>query len=400
MAMQHGRVVLPPNLAENTLKRLQRELPKLIVLADELPKNLETAETSERASKTEKNQTTTHISALQIDELIQTVKQQERAFERSTLLTTFNAIQDAEIWLYTSGSTGEPKKIIKTWQQMIHSAGLAIDRFELMQPCYLVGTVPSQHMFGLETTIFWPLFSNATLWHAHPIFPEDIIAALLQNSAVPAFLVSTPLHLKKLLAFNLQWPNHLTRLLSATAPLSQTLAETLEHTLSAEVNEVYGSTETASIASRQPSKSEIWHAYDTVTFTLQADERYAVKLPGLVGYQPLNDRLELLDPSHFKLGKRDSDLIKVAGKRVSLTELNQHLHAIPGMVEGVFVQSESTERLTAFVVTLLTPSDILAALRQSIDPLFLPRPIIYLDALPRSELGKILYNELACQLVP
>ena len=34
-------------------------------------------------------------------------------------------------------------------------------------------------------------------------------------------------------------------------------------------------------------------------------------------------------------------------------------------------------------------SDILEALRQAIDPVFLPRPLKLVDALPRSETGKL-----------
>ena len=266
-----------------------------------------------------------------------------------------------------------------------------------MHPCYIVETVPNQHMFGLETTLFWPFFSKASLWYERPIFPEDVISALSHNTAEPALLVSTPLHLKKLLAFELNWPTHLSRLLSATAPLSKTLAEQLENEFKATVFEVYGSTETASIASRQSTHSDVWQTYKTVTFERQADLRYAVKTPYLAGFEVLNDQIEPLNKHHFKLGKRDNDLIKVAGKRTSLTALNNHLQSITGIIEGVFIQPPSAERLTICVVSSLTQAEILNELRKLIDPVFLPRPITYLKELPRSGVGKILYNELLCK---
>ncbi len=378
-AMRQGQAVLPPNLAEKTLEKLKSDMPHLSVLGDDLPKGLH-------------NQP--QISSKQIDDIIQLVKNSNQPFDQQRFVETFEAIQNSEIWLYTSGSTGKPKKIIKTWQNMICSAALAIDRFQLMEPCYIVATVPNQHMFGLETTLFWPLFSKASLWYERAIFPEDIASALSNNSTQPALLVSTPLHLKKLLAFELRWPTHLSRLLSATAPLSQTLAAQLESEFKAKVFEVYGSTETASIASRQTTSTEVWQAYKGVTFVCLSNERYAVKTPALKGSQILNDQIKPLDEPYFKLGERDSDLIKVAGKRASLTELNNHLLSISGIKEGVFIQPPSVERLILFVVSSMTPSDILRELRKLIDFAFLPRPIIYLKALPRSGVGKILYNEL------
>ncbi len=65
------------------------------------------------------------------------------------------------------------------------------------------------------------------------------------------------------------------------------------------------------------------------------------------------------------------------------------------MRDGVFCMSDCTEakdvaRVAAFVVAPgLSPEDILAALRPHLDPVFLPRPIISLDALPRDGNGKI-----------
>lgn len=378
-AMRQEKAILPPNLAESNLEKLKNDMPNLWVLGDDLPKGVH-------------NQP--QISSQQIDEIIQRVKKSRQPFDPQRFTETFAAIQDSEIWLYTSGSTGLPKKIVKTWQNMICSAALAIERFQLMRPCYIVATVPNQHMFGLETTLFWPFFSKASLWYERPIFAEDILGALSENSTQPALLVSTPLHLKKLLGFELNWPTHLNRLLSATAPLSRTLAHQLESEFKATLFEVYGSTETASIASRQTTRTDLWQAYQEVSFESLPNKRYAVKTPGLKESQLLNDQIECLDNTYFKLGKRDSDLIKVAGKRASLTELNNHLHSIEGIMEGVFIQEPSTERLALFVVSTLAPADILHKLRKLIDPAFLPRPITYLKVLPRNEVGKILYNEL------
>ena len=386
IALKKGQAILPPNLAENTLTNLQSEHANLWVFGDDpLP--------------TLNNQQS--IQSTQIDEIINQVKATPQPFNATQLADAILSCQDSEIWLYTSGSTGLPKKVVKTWFNMIQSANLAIERFDLMTPCFIVATVPNQHMFGLETTIFWPFFSKASLWHERPIFPEDVISALSENTQSPALLVSTPLHLNKLIAFDLDWPKHLSRLISATAPLPKALAVQIEQQLDIQAFEVYGSTETASIASKQTTASEMWQTYKTTEFQKLANGSYAVKTAGLTDFQPLNDQIELtekINNQHFKLGKRDSDLIKIAGKRASLAELNLHLQSIEGISEGVFMQPDHSQRLSAFVASTLSSPQILKALRKSIDPVFLPRPIIFLSELPRNEVGKVLYNELQSQV--
>ncbi|NOQ64578.1 MAG: AMP-binding protein, partial [Methyloprofundus sp.] len=65
---------------------------------------------------------------------------------------------------FTSGSTGTPKAISKTWREFQTSAGLALQQFKLHDKAItLVSTAPMQHMFGLETCLFWVLFSKLVL---------------------------------------------------------------------------------------------------------------------------------------------------------------------------------------------------------------------------------------------
>jgi acyl-coenzyme A synthetase/AMP-(fatty) acid ligase len=65
------------------------------------------------------------------------------------------------------------------------------------------------------------------------------------------------------------------------------------------------------------------------------------------------------------------------------------------VVDGVFHQPADEEpgsvaRLGAFVVApSLKPADILDALRQRIDPVFMPRPLVFVAELPRNTTGKL-----------
>ena len=108
----------------------------------------------------------------------------------------------------------------------------------------------------------------------------------------------------------------------------------------------------------------------------------------------LHDVIELGDDGRFLLHGRTLDLVNIGGKRTSLASLNYHLNSITGVGDGVFLMPDeaagAVTRLTAFVVAPgLSSKTVMNALRQRIDPVFLPRPLCLVDALPRNDTGKL-----------
>jgi acyl-coenzyme A synthetase/AMP-(fatty) acid ligase len=94
-------------------------------------------------------------------------------------------------------------------------------------------------------------------------------------------------------------------------------------------------------------------------------------------------------------------MVNVAGKRSSFGYLNAQLNAIPGVTDGVFFLRDGTTgstgvaRLGAVVVApTLSVAALTEHLRQRIDPVFLPRPLIILERLPRNATGKLPQHEL------
>jgi ABC-type antimicrobial peptide transport system ATPase subunit len=78
----------------------------------------------------------------------------------------------------------------------------------------------------------------------------------------------------------------------------------------------------------------------------------------------------------------------VAGRRSSLGHLNYHLNSIPGVLDGAFwLPDEVTDgvvRPVAFVVApTLDAAEIIGALRQRLEPVFVPRRVVSVAALPR-----------------
>lgn len=290
---------------------------------------------------------------------------------------------------FTSGSTGTSQPQRKRWGELVAGARLAERRFQFGaagRPT-VVATVPPQHMYGLETTILLPLATGLPVHARQPFFPDDICATL---AAVPAprVLVTTPAHLRVCVRAALRWPA-LDRIISATAPLPRPLAAACEQAFETMVLKIYGLTEAGSVASRRTLTDDLWTPYDGIT--VEDGWIRAAHLP-----QPVRpaDILEPRGANRFALAGRQADIVNIAGKRTSLGYLTQVLLEIDGVEDAVFVRPEASgerqQRLLAVVVApRLRREDILAGLGRRIDPVFLPRPLLMVQALPRDLAGKL-----------
>ncbi|MEO6799804.1 MAG: AMP-binding protein [Rhodanobacter sp.] len=296
---------------------------------------------------------------------------------------------------YTSGSTGKPGANAKTWASFraSNAGNLAMLQATLGERFEVVATVPPQHMFGMEMSILLPLLGNVGVHAGRPFFPADVAAALAEVP-VPRLLVTTPVHLRALVESGISLPP-LTAMLSATAPLPVELAQAAENRFGAPVLEVFGSTETCVFASRRPTRGQDWALYDGVSLHPQPDGT-AIEAPQLEQATVLADIVSVSrDGRHFRLRGRHADLLEIAGKRASLGDLNRRLLAIPGVLDGVVFQLEGGDALDVHRIAALAVAPgldehaILHAMRKAIDPLFLPRPLKLVNALPRNDTGKL-----------
>ncbi len=297
--------------------------------------------------------------------------------------------------MFTSGSTGVPLAHHKSWGEVVRSVRAEAERLDLLDGRHhsIVATVPPQHMFGFESTVLLALQSGAAMSAAHPFYPADICSALA-GAPRPCMLVTTPIHLKVLLASGLDIPQP-DLVLSATAPLALQLALATEARLQAPLFEIYGSTETGQIASRRTTQTSEWTLLPGIKLDMKEAQVWASG-GHLERAIPLADELELLDDERFLLHGRTADLVNIAGKRSSLGYLNHQLNAVPGVVDGAFFMPDDDDgdkvtRLMAFAVAPgVTAATLLAALRERIDTVFIPRPLVLLKSLPRNSTGKLL----------
>ena len=377
-ALISGRVsLLPSSQAPQTMQQLGAFAPDAICLSDEadssmaLPRLLDSPAARGARAKEASRRARVH-EVPQIDEA-----------------------QLAAV-AFTSGSTGTPLPHRKRFGALAQCMREGARRLGLAGTAQwaILATVPPQHMYGFESSVLLALTCGHALCAERPFYPADIAAAL-ERLPRPRALVTTPVHLRALLGSGVELPA-VDLVLCSTAPLAQQLAAEAERRFHARLLEIYGSTETGQIAIRRPTHTAEWQLWSGVSLELEGDGSRArgghIEQPTL-----LPDVLEMTGPETFLLHGRVSDLVNIAGKRSSLAYLNHQLNSIPGVEDGAFFHASETSgshtgvaRVAACVVApALDAARLLEALRERIDAVFLPRPLLFVARLPRNDTGKL-----------
>ncbi len=314
---------------------------------------------------------------------------------------------------FTSGSTGDSQPNHKTWLTLNQSTSMNRRYMlpEVKQLYYVLATVPGQHMWGLETSVLMALFTDTCVVDAKPLFPSDISEAL-NMLPEPRVVVSTPVHLRALSASGLAFPN-VDVVLCATSPLTDKLAQQVEALFDAHLHEVYGCSEVGSMAIRKTAHDQRWLKFDGISFIPAGQKTSNIASNTIVASTQyldqsieLSDQIELYEDGYFRLLGRSSDMVDIAGKRGSLAEINKVLLTFEGLLDGIviFPQQERAVPRLAAIVSLkdgYSAEQLKTHFRKYLDGVFVPRPIFYVEQLPREENGKLarkkvdaLYTEL------
>jgi uncharacterized membrane protein len=313
--------------------------------------------------------------------------------------------------LFTSGSTGKPTAHAKSWGQLWRGAANTMAALGWTRPvCHAVlGSVPPQHMFGLESTVMLPWHAGIPVHINKPLLPSDIEVALHQCGR-PCWWMTTPVHLRPPLQATAVLAE-LAGIVASTMSLPSALAAAAEAKWQVPVVEIYGSTETGALATRRTATENWWTPLPGVELTEQNDGGVSqIRAAGSHIDVPvlLTDELSFKPDGRFLWLGRAADMLKIGGKRASLLALNQWIAEIPGVDDAVYFVPDASgdatshddahpiRRLAAFYVSsTLAPEQVRAALRARVDPVFMPRPLFRVASLPRNANGKFVHATLA-----
>lgn len=324
-----------------------------------------------------------------------------------------NSTQFGELILFTSGSSGHPKAVRKTLNQLDAEVSTLEHTFAQHLPqCSVISTVSHQHIYGLLFKILWPLAASRpflsnlveypeTLTYYTSLFPNlCLISSPAQLSRLPDALDNEPQYRSPSLVF------------SSGGPLHYDAAQGMAHCYGQLPIEVFGSTETGGIGyRRQTQKDQPWQAFRGIDIKQdKKDSALNVKSPYLenANWLRCEDQIELIQADQFHLRGRLDRIIKIEEKRVSLVQMETLLESHPLIEQAVLVSLEQprTQLGAAIVLSEQGIEELIIQGKLSLNNLFkahlltqfervtLPKRWRYPDALPVNQQGKRIQSQL------
>lgn len=314
--------------------------------------------------------------------------------------------------IYTSGSTGVPKPITKTIAQLELELEVLEFQWPSLQDCVVLATVSHQHLYGLTFRLLWPISVGQSFERLLCEYSEDIFHHSQYYGVFS--IISSPSHLARMNTA-LSWNELKTRcqyVLSSSAPLAKVDSVKASKLLNTAVREIYGSSETGAIAWRiqHMSGSEgLWQALPKVDLSIASDNTLMVVSPYLPDNIPMNlpDRVKFHGGSFEIIGRIDN-IVKVEGKRVSLTAI-ERLLLENNWVEQAKALTLNRKRVEVVVVIKLTEhgaqqfeisgrkvvvSSIKSGLSREFESVVLPRRWRFVERMPYNSQGKLPMDNL------
>jgi long-chain acyl-CoA synthetase len=347
---------------------------------------------------------------------------------------------DVAIMLYTSGTTGKPKGVMLTHRNLLASAEAAfeaaeVDRWE--KPRISVSSMPMAHIFGVGVMSSGYLtpkrLADGYMVQLQWFDPERTMQVIQEHRcnsmpAVPTMLALI-LHHPKVEQFDL---SSLEEVVCGAAPLPVEVARAFQERYGCRVREIYGQTESTGLGSANRLSDpyrpgSAGRAYCNTEIAIVDDddrllppgERGEIALRGPTVMKGYHNRPEetartlrggwlhtgdvgYLDEEGFLfIVDRKKDLIIRGGENIYPAELEDILYQHPAVAEAAVVGEPDEiygESVVAFVVATAgsepSEADIVSFVRQRTSSFKAPSKVWFLDALPKSGVGKILRREL------
>jgi fatty-acyl-CoA synthase len=346
---------------------------------------------------------------------------------------------DPALIVYTSGTTGRPKGAVLTQRALTFNAVNGTAAYDITSSDVVFTNLPMFHVGGLNIHTTPSLHAGASVILHRRFEPDPTVAAIRDHR--PSLMILVPAMMQALIDHP-SWPEIDFSCLRCIVTGSTTVPEPILRTyLDREVSviQVYGSTETAPIVVHQ----RISDAYSTVGSTgktalhCEAEIRDAdgkrlppgengeivVRGPNIMTeyWDDPDATAEVLRDGWFHTGDvghtdgdgnfyvvdRTKDVIISGSENIYPAEVEIPLDECPDIVEAAVVARPDPrwgEVPVACVVrrdgSAITKDDVLALYRGRLARYKHPHDVIFMSALPRNVMGKILKFELRASIAP
>ncbi|MGE9550491.1 AMP-binding protein [Erwinia amylovora] len=304
---------------------------------------------------------------------------------------------DACVVLFTSGSTGQPRQIIRPVRCLDEEARWLAELWgDRLQNCTFIASVSHQHLYGLTFRLILPLALGQP-FDSRQIFYSEQLST--RKSGLRYAFISSPAFLRRL-DMTLSAPE-CQLIVSAGGALPWPYAQGVEAWLKQPVDEIYGSTETGVLATRSRTAEEVlWQPFRQVVFSQEQQKRWRVRSPLIPDAEGLllDDKLAFTAQG-FQLCGRYDRTVKIEDKRVSLSEIERRLLALPQVKDVAAIAVTRPERSGIGVVLELDKlysEAALARLKREwrhelhrwLEPVAIPRYWRVVESIPQNSQSK------------
>lgn len=349
----------------------------------------------------------------------------------------------------SSGSSGQPKQVSKRAEQLYLEAEMLYNQWRPSPETLFVPLVTHHHIYGLAFALLLPLIARASFYLPRTsgilgvVEPLALDAASKTDSLVVVTNPTIGRRAEQIMILaeagslvSDDRPIPISKAYSAGGKLTATNAERMSNLFACPVTEIFGSTETGAVATREhampfaKAQNNPWRllpGVDAIAINNQAKARcgaarsrgeFAVwgRHVGGSKYAPIltGDEVEFIDNHRFELLGRVDRICKIEGKRVSLDKVEEIIENCDLVTDVAVlpVENNSREVLLCGVVLskkgiaryhergkFATDQAIRAHLLQFLELPSMPRHIRYVDQMPRNQQGKLSRENLFDLLV-
>jgi len=361
---------------------------------------------------------------------------EEVARERDTFEPVPRAEGDLAVILYTSGTTGTPKGVALSHGNLESNARAAASLYEMDRDRWGVAVLPLSHSYGLTVMNAGHILGTRGVllrWFN----PEEVLKTIQEfraeaMSGVPTmfvYLLNYPEASRYDTSSMRAWG-------SGAAPLPVEIVEPFERRFGGKLLEGYGLTEASPVVSAHRLSGvrklgSVGQPIPGVTVSIRDDGDRAlpagdlgevcVKGPNVMlgyyrnpeetartlrgGWLRTGDMGRLDADNFLYIVERKKDLIIRGGFNIYPRDVEETLYAFPKAAEVAVIGMPDAlmgEEVLAFLVLKAgqsaTPNEVIEFCRSRLARFKCPKEVRFVDALPKSPVGKILRKELRSQI--
>jgi long-chain acyl-CoA synthetase len=314
----------------------------------------------------------------------------------------FDPAPDTAVALFTSGTTGEPKRIELSHELLRRNAEYLAGALGLTEDDVLWGSAPLSHVFGMTGCMNLAIALGATLVLVRRFDARDALDTI-EREGVTVFM-GVPAMLTALVTAAAETGRRPPLRLAhcGGAPLPLDTLQAFEETFGGPVLEGYGMTEAGGVVAvnhaGEPRKpGSVGTAAAGQELQIAEDGEVLVGLDGR--WLATGDVGRIDDDGYLFLLDRMKDVILRGGYTVYPRQVEEALVAHPAVREAVVVgvpHPTLGEEVAALVVPAgaCDPDELRAFARGRVAAYAYPRLIVLVDDLPRSPNGKVLRREI------